>query len=506
MFGRRRSQQDFDRLRDQRDTARRQRDRLVQRLRRLAAQLAEERAKPLQPPYGRLERLPHGDPGPERCWPVRDSAWTRPQDPGSQVAFATVANDRFLPGLRGLLLSLLAVYPDLSSPFVVFHDGSLDWLDRAELLEIYPHLIFEVPDPSWASALPRDSANRERIGVLGYLNTYALGLRGYERVIVLDSDVLVFAALDRLWAPGSAFRVVIDCGANPFGVVSGYSGRPVINSGVISIPGSALCDTMVSRMQALIGSSADAVCPCLDLFADQKVWNQLLIDQPVELLPINFNCNIKYVVQFLDGCIEGLALVHFAGPKPWLLHEQPRGRSKSITDHWLWIRTTRQLTWAWRLRQFQAHWEQLTATDLDGSTAWQRSTGLACAAFHPQVLVDSTEGAASWHLVLHSAEQLGPNGGRDPHWPADWVPGLSALADRPSMTLWAPFSLRHLIQVAAVPTGIDCRFILMELPFSAADLVESEQPGFAPWCGTAEASMRRAVSRQLGDSNLDWLD
>ena len=504
MFGRRHSQQDFDRLRDQRDAARRQRDRLAQRLKHLGEQLAEERAKALLPPYGRLELLCQGEPGPERCWPVRAAAWSRPHDPGSRVAFATVANDRFLPGLRGLLLSLLAVYPDLSSPFVVFHDGSLDWLDRAELLEIYPHLIFEVPDPSWASALPRDSANRERIGVLGYLNTYALGLRGYERVIVLDCDVLVFAALDRLWAPGSAFRVVIDCGANPFGVVSGYTGRPVINSGVISIPGSALSDTMLSRMQALISSSADAVCPYLDSFADQKVWNQLLIDQRVELLPVNFNCNIKYVVQFLDGCIEGLALVHFAGPKPWLLHEQSRGRSKSITDHWLWIRTTRQLTWAWRLRQFQAHCAG--QTHRDGSTAWQRPPGRACAGFDPHALLNSTEGAGSWHLVVHSAEQFGPACGRDPHWPADWVPGLNGLAALPSMTLWAPFSLRHLLQAAAVPTGIDCRFILMELPFSAADLEESEPLGFAPWCGTAEASMRRAVSRELGDSNLHWLD
>jgi len=503
LFGRRRSQQDFDRLRDQRDLARRQRDRLAQRLKRVSEQLSEEKAKALLPPYSRLDLLTYRDDGPQRYWPQRDSVRTLAVDPGSHVAFATVANDRFLPGLRGLLLSLLSVYPDLSSPFVVFHDGSLNQLDQAELLELYPRISFEAPDPSWVSVLPRDSANRERIGVLGYLNTYALSLRGYERVIVLDSDVLVFGSLDRLWAPGSAFRVVIDCGANPYGVVSGHTGRPVINSGLISIPGSALTDTMFTRMQALIRSSADSVCPHLDLFADQKVWNQLLMDQPVELLPLNFNCNIKYVVQFLEGCIEGLALVHFAGPKPWLRHEQLRGRSKSVTDHWLWIRTTRRLTWAWRLCQFQACSGGLT--DWADSGDWKGTTRPAVAAFHPQALLDSGQQAASWHLVIHSAEQLCPACGGQPRWPADWMPGLNSLAEQQPLTLWAPFSLRHLLQVAGMPAGAECRFILMELPFSAADLTVSAQPGFAPWLGSAEASMRRAVSQQLGASNLHWL-
>lgn len=505
MFGRRRSQRDFDRLRDQRDTARSQRDRLIQRARRLAEALAEERDKPLLPPYGRLEPHNFVREGTEICWPQRCSTLDLPRDPGPRVAFATVANDRFLPGLQGLLLSLLAVYPDLSSLFVVFHDGSLNPLDRAELLELYPRLLFEVPDPVWASALPRDSANRERIGILGYLNTYALGLRHFERVIVLDSDVLVFGALDRLWAPGSAFRVVIDCGAKPYGLVSSHTRRPVINSGVISIPGWALSDTMLSRMEALIRSSADSVCPELDLFADQKVWNQLLAEQPVELLPVNYNCNIKYVVQFLEGCIEGLALVHFAGPKPWLLLEQPRGRSRSITDHWLWIRTTRRLIWAWRLRQFQAR--DRGAIDSGAADPTSGSGGCAVAAFDPTALLACADAGASRHLVLSSPGLFGSVRSSDPQWPMPWWPALTALLERRQpLTLWAPFSVRHRLEAAGIPAGLQCRFILLELPFSAADLNDLEEGGFAPWCGSAEASMRRAVSQQLADSTLTWLD
>ena len=140
-------------------------------------------------------------------WPQRHHTLLEAHDPGPEVALFTVANDRFSRGLEALLLSLRAVYPSLSAAVVVAHDGSLGPLLQQRLQAIHPSLTVVRPEPAWASDLPRDSRNRRRIGVLGYLNSHALNLRGYRRVLALDSDLLITGALDPLWAEGEACRV-----------------------------------------------------------------------------------------------------------------------------------------------------------------------------------------------------------------------------------------------------------------------------------------------------------
>ncbi|MFM7733309.1 MAG: hypothetical protein ACKO6F_07605, partial [Cyanobium sp.] len=60
--------------------------------------------------------------------------------------------------------------------------GELHWPKRHHtlleardpgLLAIHPSISFVRPEPTWAASLPRDSRNRRRIGLLGYLNSHA---------------------------------------------------------------------------------------------------------------------------------------------------------------------------------------------------------------------------------------------------------------------------------------------------------------------------------------------
>jgi lipopolysaccharide biosynthesis glycosyltransferase len=506
LFWRRPSRRAYDQLRGQRDSARRQRDRLAKRFKRLAAELSAERNKPLLPPYGDGIAVVRDQPGDHIVWPERWSQPTPAQDPGASVAFVTVANHRFLPGLRGLLLSLVAVYPHLSSPFTVYHDGSLTRTDCEELRDIYSNLSFEVPSPAWAHLLPHDTPNRERIGILGYLNTYAFSLRGFNRVVVLDSDVLVFASLDPLWAPGDAFRACVDCGAQPYALVSEATGRPVINSGVISIPGWALAASFEKMTDALIAQAALPTCPVLDQFADQKIWNLLLADQPLELMPINLNCNIKYLVQFLGGCVESLSLVHFAGPKPWLLSEQPRGRSKSVVDHWLWIRHCRDLLHAHRLRRYTAYLERgESSLQSHGDHVLSLPQISAFVSDNPSCLLELISASGTRHLVLHDARQIEVEGDDSPAWPVAWRQPIGVLLRDPDFHLWAPFSLEHsLSDLVSLPAS-RLHYLLLELPFSAHDLIDQGGAAFIPYRGSSLASMRAAVERRLSLTTVQWL-
>ncbi len=434
----------------------------------------------------------------ERHWPSRHHTLLEARDPGPQVAFVTVANARFVRALEALLLSLRAIYPQLSSPVVVAHDGSLGRFLQRRLRQVHPQLEFVRPEAAWAGQLPRDSANRARIGVLGYLNSHALSLRGYRRVVVLDADLLITGALDPLWAEGDPFRAVPDCGDRPWAAVSPATGRPVLNSGVLSIPGWALCDALEQRLLALIGAAGQPVCPLLDRFADQKVWNLLLADQPLELLPLNFNCNVKYLVRYLGGCPEGLSVLHFAGPKPWLtwpwlVPTAEELRPGVVSDHLLWNRHYRQLLMAWRLGLHRRSW----------AAAPPLPSGPARLATQPALFADpAAQPAASRHLLLADPQLWGPGWPDQPRWPQGWPAALEAAAP---LQLWAPFEWQPALADLPLPAGVHWRWLLIEAPFSPElaqgdDLIASGgswDGGFEPWSDPPLPALERAVRRRL---------
>lgn len=435
----------------------------------------------------------------ELHWPTRHNNLLEAHDPGPEVAFLTVANDRFYRGLEALLLSLRVVYPTLSSPVVVAHDGTLGAFLQRRLRAIHPLLEFVAPEPAWADCLPRDSSNRRRIGLLGYLNSHALSLRGYRRVLVLDSDLLITGSLDPLWAEGEAFRAVPDCGDRPWAAMSPHTGRPVLNSGVLSLPGWALNASAESHFEALISRAGEPVCPMLDRFADQKVWNQFLSDQPLELLPLNFNCNIKYLVQYLGGCVDGLSVVHYAGPKPWLtwpwvMPEPGEQRPGAVTDHLFWNRHYRQQLMAWRLGLYR---RQLASALPPPPGPARLATDPACL-----VVAAAEQPELGRHLLLADGLLFGSGWPDAPCWPPGWLEALQAAAP---LQLWAPFEWEPALRELPLPAGVCWQWLLIEAPFSPPldqgdDLIAADglwAGGFEPWSDPPIEAVERAVRRRL---------
>lgn len=431
-------------------------------------------------------------------WPKRHHAVLSGNDPGGEVAFLTVVNDRFFRGLEALLLSLLDHYPDLSSPIVVVHDGTIGGFLQRRLTDIYPRLLFEHPSPPWAAALPNASRNQRRIGVLGYLNSYALNLRDFRRVLVLDADLLVTGALDPLWSDTQDFLAIPDCGDRPWAAVSPHTGRSVINSGVLSIPGWALTDAHRQRMEDLIRHAAEPACPLLDMFADQKVWNLFLADQPLQFLPLNYNCNVKYLVRYLGGCAEGLSVVHFAGPKPWLTWpwmspDAADQRPGAVTDHLFWNRHYRQLLLRWRFALFR-RCQPEPLTERSGPAQLATDPLL----FRPTGAVP----AAGRHLLLADPCVFGYAWPDAPRWPDGWLAAMAAAAP---LVIWAPFEWEPALRPLPLPAGVHWRWLLIEAPFSPAlaegdDLIADAWPwdgGFEPWSDPASVAVERAVCRQL---------
>src|SRR5690606_13244876 len=107
--------------------------------------------------------------------------------------------------------------------------------------------------------------------------------------------------ISRLWdGNDEVFYVCYDCGHREYVAKSKATGDFIINSGVVSIPKKYLGRRWFEEIAA-IANAFSPCCPLLDRFADQRVWNIFLADKPKEIIELDYNCNIKYLVQFLDG-------------------------------------------------------------------------------------------------------------------------------------------------------------------------------------------------------------
>ena len=416
-----------------------------------------------------------------------------PGPPGRSVAFATVTNDKYAPGLEALVLSLLKQYPGLSSDFVVFHDDTLSDFSIGRLQRIYPGFVFEPRSTQlYDVGQIGSSVNHRRVGLLGYLSIEALGLEGYERVILLDVDTIVINDISRLWS-GDAIYAVPDHGLLPFGVVSEFTGLPVINSGMLSFPASELGPEALERARATLHEVQGPIDPLLDSFADQKFWNLYLSRRGVEFVPVNYNTNKALVDKHFPDLLADAALLHMTGPKPWydfsdqdLVGDDDRARLKaakagSRSTYAIWNQLYRSSIAASRIRSFRAECgPQLAA--LAGHAAGRPAVmigngpslkqtdlsvfeGFETFVFNWFVHHDDFDQVAPDHLVLGSAQFFGGWHSTRPAVPREFLDALTGHAHRPR--IWASYYFKDVIEATSELAGYDVSYFLYEKPFKA---------------------------------------
>lgn len=439
--------------------------------------------------------------------------------PGRRVAFVTVTDHLFAPGLMGLLLSMIDVYPDFDSDFYVLHDETLTGHDRFRLESVYPGVVFRSPDMSWLDLPESDSKNRRRIGKNGYMKFSALDLDAYDRVVLLDSDITINGDLGALWAPGDDVRGVADFGENEYALVSAYTGREVVNSGVLSLPREFVARTSFEASKRLIAEFLAPIDPAIDRFADQKIWNVLLKNEPVTYLPANYNCNVKYVGRLLGLQTDNVCLLHFAGPKPWLFDRtSPRriaATGRSVRFPSLWFDRVRPLLFRNRVERLAEHiagWDRpreggvcLLADELsalasaagDGKgvvTVWFAREGEA-----------PTCGTAPDHIVLGwSAFEPQTAEAPEPRLKQWAIAAIETLGSRP--VVWAPLAAEFWFVSSGRFEGHDIRFLLHEAPFNRfVDVVgasEFDPRGFLDSARLDLLTYGAPIAKALGCSEI----
>ena len=435
--------------------------------------------------------------------PVFSNIFPERQTPPETVAFVTVANDLFVPGLEVCIASLLDVYPDFASDVIVFHDGSISAFCMERIRSLYAGVRFEVPDMEWLDTIPQDSANRKRIGILGYMSVQALSLEGYERVVIFDSDTAFIDDISMFWtgqdrplgtqgppAPLETMTIFAchDYGARPWAAISPQTKAPIVNSGILSVPKRYMTAENQAAIRTLVQENHESFCPLLDRFADQKAWNRFIYARDVQFLPINFNCNIKYLDAMLGGDTSFVRMIHFAGYKPWFDKlfingdQIPESENYAVSPA-VWRGICRRTLGRLRQRQYQrlvaspAYFKPVAALrhleDEPGcffigngpslkDTDLARIAGFESFAFNWFVLHDDFDEIRPSNLVLASHMLFGGWHVLTPEIPPEYLDVLLSRTWRP--TLWTSFYFREYFESTDLPQIFDIRYVLFEKP------------------------------------------
>jgi lipopolysaccharide biosynthesis glycosyltransferase len=423
-----------------------------------------------------------------RLQTVKITDW---ETPPADVAFVTVVNDKYAPGVEALVLSLLKQYPDFASDVIVFHDEALSDFSIDRLRGLYAGFRFERRSTStYDVGQLADAPNHKRVGLLGYLSLEALRLTGYQRVIVIDADTIVLNDISRLWR-GDKVYAVADHGALPFGIVAGTTGRPVINSGMISLPGAQLGEETYQRALALLPEVAKPVDPLIDRFADQKFWNVFLSSFDVEFLPVNYNTNKNLVDNFFTDFLGDVAVLHLTGAKPWfeftdqdLVTEEDRlnlarSQRRSPRTFSLWRYNYDAAIGVARVRRFRADCaeglEALRGTG-DGRPAvligngpslqrtdLSRFEGFQTFVFNWFVHHEGFDTVRPDHLVLASHMFFGGWHTTRPEFPPGYLAALTKHEHRPR--IWTSHYFKHLIESTPELEGYEVSYFMLERPF-----------------------------------------
>jgi len=410
--------------------------------------------------------------------------------PTPDVTFLTVCTDDYAPGVEALILSMLRVYPGMTSPFILVHDGRFSPTSQDRLRGIYPYVEFVERDPDeYAIVGLGDHGNHHRIGLIGYLTLEALKLTDPEYVVILDSDLLVLGDISPLWT-GDRAKAVPDAGVHPFAQVSPETGKVVVNSGVISLPRAYRGPEMVARSKEILAGLSEVTDESIVRFVDQKFWNVFLWENDVEHLPQNFNANKELVRTYFAKDLTAAKIVHFTGPKPWFELRGDTESTRAVRDNRA-ARRKYEISFAFwdqiygsallrsRLERFRGEegpsLEALRGRSSDrpvaliGNGPSINDTDLSAFEGYEKVVFnwfprfDQFDEFAPEHLVIASHMIYGGWHTATPALPPEYIDMLLSRSHRP--TIWTSYYFKPYMETVPELADFEKRYLFFEKPF-----------------------------------------
>ena len=258
--------------------------------------------------------------------------------PGKPSCVATVVSDPFVYGAIVMLASFRRENPWFDGEFVILHDDTyspLSQKNRELIARTAPNVRFHAVDPRRFERIFRfaeEVVHTPKRLRAAFLILEAFTLDGYERVVTLDSDMIVLGSLQLL------FQL-----EHEFCVVRAYDNvvdlpLPYFNTGTMMIRG----DMLDGNMLETISRSLEGITVNRDHGkADQAVLNVFFRDRQKTYLDSRYNFSKRLVptseadvMKFLRE--RDVRILHFLGEKPWNLKIKDGERDyRRLEDLWL---------------------------------------------------------------------------------------------------------------------------------------------------------------------------
>lgn len=274
-------------------------------------------------------------------------------NPG-RLCLATVTSDGFLPGTLVLVHSFLAHHPGWRGDIVVIHDEGLGPYSKKRLAQAFDRVRFVEPSDALNDRLDRLLAAKPALADrrTRFLSLEAFNL-DYDRALIADSDLLIRAPLDDLFAHDAPLQAAGD-GPYYWGggrdrvtfdrlsaeQLTSDSYRPTFNAGFMLVDGSVLgpatYDALLDRLDP------DGWAMATARLTDQRVLN-IHFENAFRLLPASDNYPLvhrQFVHVHAGVSFTDARVLHYNEPwKPWQLDRLPdlAQRDPAVLATWkLW--------------------------------------------------------------------------------------------------------------------------------------------------------------------------
>lgn len=241
----------------------------------------------------------------------------------TRIAFCTVLNDEFVLGFIVLMHSIKKKHHGFDHDFVILSNDKLSHLSdesKRIIRSIYKNVIFkDVDDNVYANVWnQRDGRIQtpERLKPAFFVLD-AFSLSEYDKVITLDSDMILIGSLDEL------IQLDCDLGASQaynyeLDETLDYFNTGVMVIGAAHLTGDTYTKLLNHQMSEGFKNSVGK--------ADQAVLNDCLGLSAITVIDRSYNTTKR---KYPDSVIsdvsrletDDVSIVHFVGEKPWQLHD-----------------------------------------------------------------------------------------------------------------------------------------------------------------------------------------
>lgn len=234
-----------------------------------------------------------------------------------KIAVVTIVNDRFVAGTQVMMRSFLETNRWFKGDFILLHSkkkSKLSQDNQKKLKTSFPNVkLYEVKEEDY-SAIDMSLAANSRFAV-SYFTLEAFRFSSYDRVLFLDSDLVVLGDLSKLFEKDEFVGTQNSTKIYTENThVDGRVAPLYVNGGVFSVPKSLLGE---ATLRELLRIAKPGWKKC-----DQDVINQWLKTKTYYCVNNRYNCMVKGLRQndmSLDRIkSDEVKIVHYAGKfKPW---------------------------------------------------------------------------------------------------------------------------------------------------------------------------------------------